>query len=139
MIPNAGRPDAIIHSQLMRFVFSRLFFILLAIGLLPLSVSWQIPFLRTIVIVFDAGLIATAILDYFISRRLLENVSARRQFDRRFAIGDPSEVGLEILNESDHDLRLKLKDEYPSAMMLRDKREAEMYLDAHEIGRFSYF
>ena len=123
----------------MRFVFSRLFFILLAIGLVPLSISWQIPFLRTIVIVFDICIIAVAALDYFISRRLLENVTAVREFDRRFAIGDPSEVRLQILNESDHELRFRLKDEYPPAMTLRDKREAEMFLDAHEIGQFSYF
>src|SRR5215211_5161604 len=102
----------------MRFVFSRLFYVLLAIGLVPLSVSWQIPFLRTAVIVLDVCLIVLAIADYFISRRLLNNVTARREFDRRFAIGDPSEVKLEILNESDHDLRLKLKDEYPPLMRL---------------------
>ncbi len=123
----------------MRFIFSPLFFILLVVGLVPLSVSWQIPFLRTAVIAFDALLIATALLDYFISRNQLAGVTARREFDRRFAIGDPSEVKLVILNESDHDLRLKLKDEYPPAMRLRDKREAEMYLDAHEVGQFSYF
>jgi uncharacterized protein (DUF58 family) len=123
----------------MRFVFSRLFFILLAVGLVPLSISWRLPFLRTAVIVFDICLMAAAIVDYLISRKLLDNVTARREFDRRFAIGDPSEVRLLISNESDRDVLLKLKDEYPPAMRLNDKREAEMYLDAHETGQFSYF
>ncbi|MEP7149783.1 MAG: DUF58 domain-containing protein [Acidobacteriota bacterium] len=123
----------------MRFVFSRLFFILLALGLVPLSVSWQLPFLRTAVIVFDVGLIAVALFDYLISRNLGNMVTARREFERRFAIGDPSEVLLVILNESDRDLRLSLKDEYPSTMRLRDERKAEMYLDAHETAQFSYF
>jgi uncharacterized protein (DUF58 family) len=123
----------------MPFVFSRLFFILLAAGLVPLSISWQIPLLRTTVIVLDILLISLAVFDYFISRRFLDNVSARRDFDRRFAIGDPSEVKLEILNQGEQDLRLKLKDEYPSSMRLHDKREAEMYLGAHELGQFSYF
>jgi uncharacterized protein (DUF58 family) len=122
----------------MRFVFSRLFFILLAVGLVPLSISWQLPFLRTAVIVFDVGLIAAAIIDYLISRNLLTKVTARREFDRRFAIGDPTEVRLVISNESDRDILLRLKDEYPPAMRLGDKREAEMYLDAHESGQFSY-
>ena len=122
----------------MRFVFSRLFFILLAVALVPLSVSWQMPFLRTAVIVFDLGLIAVALLDYFTSRKLGNKVTARREFDRRFAIGDPSEVRLVILNENDRALRLTLKDEYPPAMRLGDKRQAEMYLDAHETAAFSY-
>ena len=122
----------------MRFVFSRLFFILLAVALVPLSVSWQMPFLRTVVIVFDLGLIAVALLDYFTSRKLGNKVTARREFDRRFAIGDPSEVRLVILNENDRALRLTLKDEYPPAMRLGDKRQAEMYLDAHETAAFSY-
>src|SRR5215211_6789913 len=123
----------------MRFVFSRLFFILLAAGLVPLSVSWQLPFLRTAVIVFDIGLIAAAIVDYFFSRKLAERLTGRREFDKRFAIGDPSEVRLVIANANDRDLLLTLKDEYPPAMRLEDQREAEMYLDAHETGQFSYF
>lgn len=123
----------------MRFVFSRLFFILLAVGLVPLSVSWQLPFLRTAVVVFDISLIVAALVDYLISRKSLAGVTARREFDKRFAIGDPSEVRLVVLNESDRDLLLKLKDEYPPTLRLHEKREATMYLDAHETGQFSYF
>lgn len=123
----------------MRFVFSRLFFVLLAAGLVPLSVSWQLPWLRAAVVAFDVSLIAAALVDYLISRKLLAGVTGRREFDRRFAIGDPSEVRLVISNESDRDILLKLKDEYPPAMRLHDKREAVMYLDAHEAGQFSYF
>src|SRR6187401_855761 len=122
----------------MRFVFSRLFFIILAAGLIPLSVSWPIPVLRTAVIVFDIALIAVALMDYFISRKLPEGVTAHREFDRRFAIGDPTEVRVEISNSSDRDLRMRLKDEYPAELRLEGNREADMYLDAHETGSFSY-
>jgi uncharacterized protein (DUF58 family) len=122
----------------MRFVFSPLFFIILAAGLVPLSVSWQMPFLRTAVIVFDIALVGLALVDYFVSRTLPEGVTARREFDRRFAIGDPTEVRVVISNSSDRDLRLSLKDEYPSEMRLEGKREGEMFLDAHETGSFAY-
>ena len=122
----------------MRFVFSRLFFILLALGLVPLSVSWQIPYLRNIVIAFDILLIVAAIVDYLISRRLPETVSARREFDRRFAIGDASEVRVVVENASGRDLHLRVKDEYPAAMRLESKREAEMYLEPHETAVLSY-
>ncbi len=122
----------------MRFVFSRLFFIILAAGLIPLSVSWQVPFLRTVVIVFDIALVGLAFLDYFISRKLPGGATVRREFDRRFAIGDPTEVRVEVTNSSDRDLRMSLKDEYPAELRLDGRREAEMYLDAHEIASFSY-
>ena len=122
----------------MRFVFSRLFFIILAAGLIPLSVSWQVPFLRTVVIVFDIALVGLAFLDYFISRKLPGGATVRREFDRRFAIGDPTEVRVEVTNSSHRDLRMSLKDEYPPELRLDGRREAEMYLDAHEIASFSY-
>ena len=123
----------------MRFVFSRLFYILMAAGLVPLSVSWQMPFLRTTVLIFDAALVAIALLDYFISRKLPEGVTAHREFDKRFAIGELSEVRIVMSNESDRDLFLTLKDEYPPAMRLEQGREAEMSLDGHQSATFSYF
>jgi uncharacterized protein (DUF58 family) len=123
----------------MRFVFSPLFFILLALGLVPLSVSWQIPFLRTAVIVFDIALVVVALFDYFLSRKLPDGVTSRREFDRRFAIADPSEVRLVIENASERDLHFKIKDEYPPAMRLEHSRAAEVYLDAHETASLSYF
>ncbi|HKP67915.1 MAG TPA: hypothetical protein VJV05_01450, partial [Pyrinomonadaceae bacterium] len=67
----------------MRFVFSRLFFILFAAGLIPLSVSWQLPMLRTVTFLFDGLLVVVAIIDYVLSRKLPEGVSGRREFDRR--------------------------------------------------------
>lgn len=122
----------------MKFVFSRIFYLLFGLGLIPLSISWQMPFLRSAVIAYDLILIAAAIVDYFISRRLPEGVTSRREFDRRFAIGDPSEVSIVIENNSDRDLFLQIKDEYPPAMRLTSSREAEMYLDAHESATFTY-
>ena len=122
----------------MRFVFSRLFYILFAAGLVPLSVSWQMPMLRTATLLFDGALVVIAIIDYFLSRNLPEGVAGRREFDRRFAIGDPSEVRVVVENSSDRDFRLKLKDEYPSAMRLEGSREAEAILDSHETVSYSY-
>ena len=123
----------------MRFVFSRTFYVLLVLGLVPLSVSWQVPGLRAIVFWFDLVLVAVALVDYFISRKLPEGVSWRRDIDRRMAIGDRSEIRVVVENSSNRDLHLKLKDEYPSDMRLEESREAEMRLDAHESASFSYF
>ena len=138
----AGRPmwqpPVYNRRQSMRFVFSRLFYILFAAGLVPLSVSWQLPVLRTATLAFDVLLIIVAIADYFLSRKLPEGVTGHREFERRFAIGDPSVVRVVISNASERDFRLRLKDEYPSKMRLEGEREAEMNLEAHETASFAY-
>src|SRR5687767_1218437 len=123
----------------MRFVFSRAFLVLLAIGLVPLSISWQVPVLRPLVFAYDALLVVVALVDYFLSRHLPDTVNARREFDRRFAIGDSNEVRVVVTNGSSRELRMTLKDEYPPEMRLDARREAEMHLDAHETASFSYF
>jgi len=123
----------------MRFVFSPRFFILLALGIIPLALSWNLPVLRTIVFGFDALLIATAIVDFFISRRLPAELNIRREFDRRFAIGDKTEVKLFIENASETLFHIHLKDEYPPEMILGETREAEFDVDAQTVAEFTYF
>jgi len=123
----------------MKFVFTARFYILFAFGLVPLSLSWNFPTLQTLVLVFDGSLIAAALLDYFTSRHLAEELSIRREFDRRFAIGDPSTVVLHLENPTDHDLHIKIKDEYPPEMRLDETREADFVIKAQTTAEFSYF
>jgi uncharacterized protein (DUF58 family) len=123
----------------MRFVFSPRFFILLALGILPLSFSWNFPVLRAAVFGFDILLVAAAVMDYFISRKLPAEFTIRRDFDKRFAIGDRSEVRLHVENATSSSFHVKLKDEYPPEMRLEETREAEFTVDAQTIAEFSYF
>ena len=122
----------------MRFVFTRRFYVLVAIGLVPLSVSWRLPELRYVVFAYDVILIAAAIIDLLISRRLPDGLTITRSFDKRFAIGDPNEVVLEIENATDRDFQIKIKDEYPAEMILGDKREAEFTVAARTTAEFYY-
>jgi len=122
----------------MQFVFSRRFFILIALGILPLSLSWNFPLLRYGVFAFDLALVIVAIVDYFVSRKFPEEFTITREFDKRFAIGDANNVTLRVENGSGRDLHLKLKDEVPPEMRLADKREAEFTLDAQTDAEFSY-
>lgn len=122
----------------MRFVFSLRFYILFALGLVPLSLSWDYPFLRGGVFIYDVILLAIAFLDYFISQKVGGDLAIRREFDKRFAIGDASDVRLVFENGSASTLRLKVKDEYPPGMELLDPREAEFQLRAHSSAEFSY-
>ncbi|MGQ0540739.1 MAG: DUF58 domain-containing protein [Blastocatellia bacterium] len=122
----------------MPFVFSRRFFILFAIGLVPLSLSWSFPVLRTIVLSFDILLIITAFFDYFISRKLPEGFSISRTFDKRFAIGDSTKVRLILVNYSPRAVNVQIKDEYPEDLRLDESREAGLIVDARTTAEFYY-
>jgi|ERR1043166_7074535 uncharacterized protein (DUF58 family) len=122
----------------MRFTFSRRFFVLLALGFVPLSVSWTFPVLRYAVLAYDVVLIVLALADIFISRKLPDDFTATRSFDRRFAIGDPTIVHIDVENASARAFHTKVKDEYPAEMLLNEPREAEFTVDAQTIADFSY-
>lgn len=122
----------------MPFVFSRRFLILFAAGLVPLSLSWNLPALRWVVAIYDAALIALAVVDYLISRKTAENLSVTREFDGRFAIGDPTKVTLKVENHTPRKIRLKIKDEFPPKMRARESREAEFELDGQLSAEFFY-
>jgi uncharacterized protein (DUF58 family) len=122
----------------MRFVFTRRFYILLALGFIPLVFSWNLPSLRYFVFAFDALLIALALVDYFISRDLPAEFTIARTFGKRFAIGDENQVHLRIENPTTQKFHLKLKDEYPPEMVLDGKREAEFTVAAQTSADFYY-
>jgi uncharacterized protein (DUF58 family) len=122
----------------MRFVFSRRFYFLLAAGLIPLSLSWNLPALRTFVFAADALLVILALVDYFISRRLPEDLTIRREFARRFAIGDETRVCLIVENRAPRAFTLQIKDEHPPEMKLVGEREAKLKIEAQSLLRVDY-
>ena len=122
----------------MRFVFSRRFYVLFALGLLPLSLSWSLPILRYAVLLYDVALLALAVFDYFSSRQLAENLTIAREFEKRFAIGDETKIRLHIENDSPRDFRLKIKDEFPPQMRLNEPRETEFEIEAQQFADFYY-
>src|SRR4051812_48845785 len=101
----------------MSFVFSRRFYVLVAIGLVPLSLSWGRPWLRWATLAYDVSLLALALLDFRISR-VPGDVTVRREFAGRFAIGAETEVTVRVVNASGKAVRLRVKDEYPPSMAL---------------------
>ncbi|MCO6511176.1 MAG: DUF58 domain-containing protein [Aridibacter famidurans] len=121
----------------MRFVFSRRFFILFALGLVPLSLSWQMPQLRYAVLAFDLALLAIAIGDYFVSRKA-DGLSVDRRFAKRFAIGDPNDVTLTVRNDTGRDLPVRIKDEHPPEMKVADSREASFKVIEGTEAEFTY-
>ncbi|MDQ3041359.1 MAG: DUF58 domain-containing protein [Acidobacteriota bacterium] len=122
----------------MNFIFSRRFFILLAIGFVPLSLSWNTPALRYAVLIYDIALFALALFDYFTSRKLPAELTIVRQFEKRFAIGDETKITLHIENASARNFYLKIKDEFPPELILTGKREAEINVEAQTAADYIY-
>lgn len=121
----------------MRFVFSKLFYALLAIGLVPLSLSWGTPILAWIALAYDLAIIACAVFDASNSK-LPARIRIERHFGGRFAVGAETEVRIEIANNTPRDIFLIVKDEYPPQMRLSGLRDAHLDLDAQSSASLVY-
>ena len=122
----------------MRFAFSRLFYALLAVGLVPLSLSWNRPVLRWLALAYDLVLLAFAIFDGWNSK-LPSRVRIERHFGGRFAVGAETEVRIDVANHTARDLSLILKDEYPPQLKLAGAREIRLPVEAQTSASFSYW
>ena len=121
----------------MRFVFTKLFYALLAVGFVPLSLSWGRPGLRWAALAYDAGLLALAVFDARRSRPPV-GLEIFREFGGRFHIGAETEVRVRVENHTPLTFRLKLKDEYPPELVLLSPREAELTVGPQESKALVY-
>jgi uncharacterized protein (DUF58 family) len=128
---------SVVNEWSMRFVFSKLFYILLAAGFVPLSLSWGRPMLRWMTLAYDLALIAVAVFDAWNSK-LPTKVVIERHFGGRFAVGAETEVRVEIANHTQRDITLILKDEYPPQMKITGAREARLNLEAQTSAALVY-
>ncbi|HKR00973.1 MAG TPA: hypothetical protein VJT09_09885, partial [Pyrinomonadaceae bacterium] len=121
----------------MPFVFTKLFYVLLVAGFVPLSLSWQRPVLRWVTLLYDAALLVAAFVDSKTSR-LPAGFSVERGFGGRFAVGAETEVHVKLLNNSNRPVTLHLKDEYPPEMKLSNMREGRVRVVAGTKARLVY-
>ncbi|HET6893653.1 MAG TPA: DUF58 domain-containing protein [Pyrinomonadaceae bacterium] len=121
----------------MRFVFSKFFYLLLALGLVPLSLSWARSWLRWLVLAYDLVLLGLAVFDAKRSR-LPKAVQITREFSGRFAVGAATEVRIKIQNNQPHPISLIVKDEYPPQMKLSGVRDARIRVDAQSSSTLVY-
>ncbi|HEV2904610.1 MAG TPA: hypothetical protein VGW32_06160, partial [Pyrinomonadaceae bacterium] len=91
----------------MRFVFSKLFYALLAVGLIPISLSWGRPILAWLALTYDLIIIAAALFDAWNSK-LPQSVRIDRRFGGRFAVGAETDVRIEVANHTSRDIDLVL-------------------------------
>src|SRR6267142_4292406 len=121
----------------MRFVFTKLFYLLVAASLLLLSLSWGRPSLRWLALVYDLTLLALAIIDARRSQ-LPKGVRITREFSGRFAVGAENEVSINVQNAQPHAISLVVKDEYPPQMKLAGLREAHMRIEGQTSAALVY-
>jgi uncharacterized protein (DUF58 family) len=111
-----------------RFVFTKLFYFLLALGLIPLSLSWGRPALRWGAFAFDAALLILAIIDWRTSS-LSPKIQIDRSFGGRFAVGAENDVFVNVRNHTDRAIVLTVKDNYPPALELIGRRDTKLIVD----------
>jgi uncharacterized protein (DUF58 family) len=121
----------------MRFVFTKLFYLLMALGLVLLSLSWGRPWLRWLALFYDLALLALAIIDARRSR-MPAGVRVTREFSGRFAVGAETEVQINVQNAQPHPLSLIVKDEYPPQMKLSGLRSAHLRIDGQTSAALIY-
>jgi len=121
----------------MGFVFSKLFYFLIALGFIPLSLSWNRPWLRWLALAYDVIIILIAVIDARRSR-LPQDIHIKRDFSGRFAVGAETEVQIKLENRSPRRVSLILKDEYPPQMKLSGMREARVRLDGQSSATLVY-
>jgi len=121
----------------MRFVFTKFFYFLIALVLVPLALSWDRPWLRWLALAYNVTLIAAAVAE---SRfcQLPKGVMISREFGSRFAMGAETEVRIHIQNASNRPVSLMVKDEYPPQMSLSGSREGRVDIDAQSTASLIY-
>jgi uncharacterized protein (DUF58 family) len=125
-------PHLSFASSLIQMTFSRLFYLLLVLGFVPLSLSWGRAELRWLTAIYDVMLLLIATVDWRRSS-LPEGVRVRREIAERFRLNDATEVRVIVENETPRDLRIVVKDEYPAEMRLEGERmTARLRVAAHE-------
>lgn len=121
----------------MRFVFTKLFYVLLAAGFVPLSLGWGRPVWLWVAFGYDALLLLAVFVDAR-SSRLPAGLSINRVFGGRFAVGAETEVRIEVRNHASRPISLNVKDEYPPQMRLEGMREARLRVEAQTAGALIY-
>src|SRR5688500_11809571 len=107
----------------MPFVFTNTFYILLGLGLVPISLAWAGWEFLAVAVLYDVGLFAAAVVDW----RTTEGAEAlvvERRAEERFSLGAENPVMVVAENRARRRLTVRLKDEYPSALRITGPREA---------------
>lgn len=113
-------------------IFTRRFYILLAVGVIPLLTAWSWPGSKWVMVGYDLALLGLAWLDW---RRAVDvaGVEAKRVLTKRFMIGAENDVQLSLSNRAPRKVTFTLRDEYPPELELRGERIFTATPQRHEV------
>ena len=121
----------------MRFVFTTRFFILLAAGLVLLSLGWIFSAALVLTLLYDGLLLSLALLDY-LRAEPAKTFRVERQMENRFSMGAANRVTVRIASRAGRPMTLIVKDEYPPKMELLGTREASLLVAPLHSAGWSY-
>ena len=110
---------------------------LLAIGLVLLSLGWINRDALYITVLYDIVIAAVVALDYLISEKA-SAFRVERRVEDRFAMGADNSVTIKITNLARRKVTFILKDEYPPRMELLNPREVRLTVPAGRSRSLSY-
>ena len=115
------------------------FVVLLALGALPLLLAGLAPWLLTLVLLYNAALLACTLADFLAAPPPEKAVSLTRTVDEKLALGTANRVGVEARNRSAMTLHLRVRDQPPPTFDLDSLAERVLVLppDPRPIS-FSY-
>jgi uncharacterized protein (DUF58 family) len=102
-------------------LFTKRFFVLLAIGVVVLFLSVRWPGLRWVVVGYDLWLFAAVFFD-FRSAGVIGDLHVARHLPSRFQIGIENEVSISLESRLARRVAFSVKDDYPSQLELRGQR-----------------
>ena len=119
--------------------FTRRFFVLVALGVVPLLVSGFYPALAYLAVLWNAIVGALALLDYLRSPRPEAAISVRRVTDDALSVAANNEVALHVRNETPSPLMLTVRDEPPPEFSLTDgARQKDLRLRPYQKATLRY-
>jgi uncharacterized protein (DUF58 family) len=121
----------------LRFVFTKRFIVLLALGLVLLALGWIDRDILYFTLLYDVALFAAAIGDYLVSEKSSAFRLARSVEDR-FSMGAENEVALKITNRAPRKVTFIVKDEYPPQMELAEPREVRLTVTPNRSRAWRY-
>ncbi|MFV0389681.1 MAG: DUF58 domain-containing protein [Pyrinomonadaceae bacterium] len=122
----------------MNFVFSKRFYFLFLLGLVPLLFVSHLPILRWLVLIFDLFLILLACYDNFSSKKASKVIRIERLLDERYPVNDKALAKISVVNEGEKSLEIRIKDEIPFEVLLKSEREARLRIGSGEFAEFEY-
>ena len=101
---------------------------MLALGALPLLLVGLAPWLLTVVLFYNAVLLACTLADFLAAPPPEKAVSLTRSVDEKLALGTPNRVSIEARNRSAMTLRLRVRDQPPPTFDLGSPAERVLTL-----------